>query len=120
MIKKADIILAAGLIIAGLFLSYILSFGQESGSKAEVYADGKLYGVYSLDEDREIAVRNNGHTNIIAIEVGRLYMKSADCSGHDCISQGSISMTGQSIICLPNKVVAQITGGSSGLDAVAR
>lgn len=32
MIKKADIILAAVLIIAGLAMSYMLSFGQEAGS----------------------------------------------------------------------------------------
>ena len=120
MIKKADIILAAVLIIAGLAMSYMLSFGQEAGSRAEIYSDGKLYGIYALDEDREITVAENGHTNIIAIKDGSMYMKSADCSGHDCISQGSISKTGQCIICLPNKVVAEITGGSSELDAVAR
>lgn len=120
MIKKADIILAAVLIIAGLAMSYILSFGQETGSRVEIYSDGELYGVYALDEDREITVAKDGHTNVIAIRDGSVYMKSADCSGHDCISQGSISKTGQSIICLPGRVVAQITGGSSELDAVAR
>ena len=79
MIKKADIILAAVLIIAGLAMSYMLSFGQEAGSRAEIYSDGKLYGIYALDEDREITVAENGHTNIIAIrrrqyvyEIGRL------------------------------------------------
>ena len=103
MIKKADIILAAVLIIAGLAMSYMLSFGQEAGSRAEIYSDGKLYGIYALE-----------------IKDGSMYMKSEDCNGHDCISQGSISKTGQSIICLPNKIVAEITGGSSELDAVAR
>ena len=120
MIKKADIILAVALIIAGLVMSYMLSFGQETGSRVEIYSGGELYGVYALDEDREITVTKDGHTNIIAIRNGSMYMKSADCSGHDCISHGRISKTGQSIICLPNKVVAEITGGSSGLDAVAR
>lgn len=120
MIKKADIILAAALILAGLAMSYMLSFGQEKGTRVEIYADGSLYGIYDLDEDREITVAENGHTNIIAIRDGSVYMKSSDCSGHDCISQGSISKTGQSIICLPNRVVAEITGGSSELDAVAR
>ena len=46
MIKKADIILAAALILAGLAMSYMLSFGQEAGSRAEIYSDGKLYGIY--------------------------------------------------------------------------
>ena len=45
MIKKADIILAVALIIAGLVMSYMLSFGQETGSRAEIYSDGELYGV---------------------------------------------------------------------------
>ncbi len=120
MIKKADIILAAALVLIGITMSYMLSFGQEAGSSAEIYANGKLQGIYSLDEDREITVSEDGHTNIIAIKDGSLYMKSADCNGHDCISQGRISKTGQSIICLPNKVVAQITGGSSETDAISR
>ena len=37
MIKKADIILAAVLTIAGLAMSYMLSFGQEAGSRAEIF-----------------------------------------------------------------------------------
>ncbi len=120
MIKKADIILAAALILIGITMSYLLSFGQETGAYAEIYANGKLQGSYSLEEDREIKVSYSDHINVISIRDGNVYMKSADCSGHDCIKQGSISKTGQSIVCLPNRVVAQITGGSSETDAISR
>lgn len=36
MFKKADIILAARLIIAGLAVSYALSFGQTEGSRLDI------------------------------------------------------------------------------------
>lgn len=120
MIKKADVILAVLLIAVGLIISYVFSFGREAGSKVEVYSDGELYGIYSMTEEQEISVKTDGHINIIVISDGYVYMKDSDCNGHDCIEQGKIYKTGQNIVCLPNKVVIKITGGSSELDAVAR
>lgn len=120
MIKKADIILAAFLLITGFAMSYVLSFGQSAGSELLVTCEGEKFASYSLLEDREVVVEQNGHTNKFTIKQGTVSMISSDCHGQDCIQQGSISETGESIICLPNKVVLEITGGDDVYDTIAR
>ena len=70
MIKKADIILAAALIIIGIAMSYILSFGQDTGSELIISCDGEKFGSYSLFEDREIEIEQNDHINKVTINNG--------------------------------------------------
>lgn len=43
----------------------------------------------------------------------------SDCPTQDCVHTGTISRSGQSIVCLPARIVIQLVGGSEpGLDAV--
>ena len=120
MCKKADIILAAALIIAGLAVSYALSFGQTEGSRLDISCGGTPFGSYSLSENRTIEIEQDGHLNKVTINNGVVSMDFSDCSGQDCVHQGPISKTGESIICLPNKVVLEITGDSREYDSVAK
>ena len=120
MIKKADIILAVMLIIAGLAMSYIFSFGKSAGDELVVTVDGKVFGSYPLYEDREIVVKQKGHTNKITISDGIVSMSFSDCKGQDCVHQRSISQTGENIICLPNKVVLEIKGGEGEYDSISK
>ena len=120
MFKKADILLACFLVAAGLTMSYIFSFGRTAGDQLDISCDGQLFGSYPLSEDREITVERDGHINKITIKDGQVSMTFSDCSGQDCIQQGKISQTSQSITCLPNRIVIEIRGDSSEYDAVVR
>ena len=49
------------------------------------------------------------------------FLKEASCPDHLCINMGRIRKTGQSIICLPNKVTVEIRGkkeSDDGIDAI--
>ena len=120
MIKKSDIILAVLLIVIGLAMSYILSFGQDTGSELIISCDGEKFGSYSLYEDREIEIKQNDHINKVTIKNGAVSMSFSDCHGQDCIHQGEITKSGEAIICLPNKVVLEIEGGSSKYDTLSK
>jgi hypothetical protein len=120
MFRKADIILACALIVIGLAASYIFSFGQSDGSLVEITCDGELFGSYSLTEDREITVERNNHTNKVTIKDGTVSMKFSDCSGQDCVQQGNISKSGETIVCLPNKVIVEITGSDREYDTISQ
>lgn len=119
MFKKADIILVCALIIAGLIMSYFLSFGNPAGKQLDISCDGEIFGSYPLNEDREIVIERNGHINKVTINDGVVSMDFSDCSGQDCVHQGAISHTGETIICLPNKVVLEISGDSDEYDTIA-
>lgn len=120
VLKKADIVLAAALIVIGLGMSYFLSFGQMEGQELVVTVDGKKFGSWSLMEDQEISVERNGHMNKITIKDGVVSMGFSDCHGQDCVRQGAISKTGENIICLPHKLVLEIAGGEAAYDSIAR
>ena len=72
--------------------------------------DGKKYGVYSLSEDKTIAVKRGNKLNVIRIKHGYVTMSEASCENQVCVKHKAISKTGESIICLPNKVVVSISG----------
>ena len=118
MIKKADVILALALIVIGLAMSWFFSFGQAAGSELVITRGGKVFGTYSLAEDRTIEVKQDSHINKITIKNGHVSMSF--CHGQDCVQQHSISRTGESIVCLPNKVMLEIQGGKSEYDSIAR
>ena len=68
---------------------------------------GEEYGTYSLSEDQTIEIND---TNVCEIQNGEVNMKEADCPDQLCIHQGPIHIQGETIVCLPNRVVLEITG----------
>ena len=120
MIKKADVILALALIVIGLAMSWFFSFGQAAGSELVITRGGTVFGTYSLAEDRTIEVKQDSHINKITIKNGHVSMSFSDCPGQDCIQQEAISHTGETIVCLPNRILLEISGNTRQYDTIAR
>lgn len=108
---KADLILMAVIIVVGIGASILLATGQNSGSVVEIKLDGKVCGTYSLSHDREIAIRDGQDRNVVKIYHGSVSMKSANCRNQVCVEHSPISRSGETIVCLPHKVVVTIKGG---------
>ncbi len=124
-IRKADIILFTLLIICavGLFIYNIAN--QHEGGQVIVTVDGKYYSSYSLEQNQEIEIASGNNINVIVIENGFVHMESSTCHNQVCVNDGKIHTTGQSIICLPNKVVITIEGAAGSeeaeeIDAISR
>ena len=47
----------------------------------------------------------------VTIENGKADMISADCPDKLCVNQHAISSNGETIVCLPNKVVVEVEDG---------
>lgn len=121
MIKKADIVLLIIILAVGIPLSVLSLTAGTAGDKVQISADGEVYGIYPLDMDREIEVTEDGHTNHITIKDGQVSMTFSDCRNQICVESGAISQTKDTIVCLPNKVVIEITGRNgddSGVDII--
>ena len=56
---------------------------------------------------------HNGYTLTVTAEGDGLRVSEADCPTQDCVRTGIISRGGQSIVCLPARVVIQLTGGAA-------
>ena len=108
IITKADILLAAALILlCAAACWYVWSEGSR-GAFAEVSVNGELYGSYPLDRDDEISIDSGYGHNTLTIRDGKALMTEASCPDGYCLSQhrreGGIDSSNQTIICLPNRV----------------
>ena len=109
--KKKDLILICSVLVLAaafwLIPRAVGIFGTSKAQKLRITVSGKEYGVYSLDEDQVIKI---GDTNVCEIKDKKVTMISAECPDQLCIHQGPICLQGETIVCLPNKVVLEVTG----------
>ena len=67
-----------------------------------------------LDEPVEKVVQANGYTLHLAMDASGVTMAESDCPTQDCVHTGSVSRSGQSIVCLPARVIIQLEGAVEG------
>lgn len=116
MIKKADIALFFIILIFGIIISFVSLFGNSEGDEVKVAVDGQLFGIYDINTDQTIEVKQDNHINHITIKDGMVSMSYSDCANQVCVHSGAISMTKDSIVCLPNKVMIEIIAKNRGGD----
>lgn len=117
---KADIIILVLILMAALaaFAVPVLMQGDDAGV-ISVYRDGSLLYQYPLYEEKTVTVGDEWGYNLLLINDGEVRVTDADCPDKLCVRQRAISRNGESIICLPHKLVIQIDSGKeSALDAV--
>ena len=120
-IKKSDfVIIICVVCIAGLILCG-LHFLSPQGNTVRIEVDSKTVASFPLDENRAYSVRKNGKvTNIVEIKDEKVSVSAADCPDKICVKHREISKSGESIICLPNKVVISIESEENEVDGVAK
>lgn len=104
----ADIVLICIFLVLALSVFLIVELTRREGAYVIVSVDGGEVCRYSLSEDGEFLL--NGGTNTLVISGGEAYISEADCPDGLCVSQGRISRTGQTVVCLPNRVMLRIVG----------
>lgn len=121
MKRKNDLMLFGVILLAALlFWGYSLITRTE-GSTVVVTVDGAEFGRYSLLMERETEIVTEYGTNTLVIAGGMATVTEADCPDGLCIGQRDIRYEGESIVCLPHKLVVTIEGGlSSEVDGVVK
>ena len=119
MNKRDFIAIALVLILTAATLPLFLMCGGEPGESVTIKRDGEIFAVYPLSQDREIEIENGEKHNRLVIRNGAVFMDDASCPDGYCVKQGKISRAGESIVCLPNRIVAEVSA-DGGVDAVAR
>lgn len=113
--KKNDVILAAALLVIALAAFAGISLYSARTTEeavAVVYLDGKEQGRYPLGEEQAIKISaGDGGYNILEIKGGEADITEASCPDKICVGQHPVKRRGESLVCLPNKVVVEIQNG---------
>lgn len=117
--KKNDCKLMAIIIGVAVLLLLWKSLKEDGKENViQVKVNGVLRGEYDLSEDRELDI--NG-TNHLVIKNGKADVTDAKCPDKICVKQKPISKNGESIVCLPNKIIITVVEGKEDeLDAVVK
>ena len=109
LITKADLLMLILLVAAGIVGYISLKTFMKKGGSVRVTVDGQTVKTVSLDDDGEYSITGyDGGFNTLVVKNGKAYIKEADCPDKLCVNQGKISKEGETIICLPHRVVVEI------------
>lgn len=105
---KNDVRLIFTLLLLLAVATLALLLFRTEGDSVTVTVDGKLWGEFSLLEDRVVEIKNGDDYNRLIIRDGKAYVEYASCPDGICAAHRPVSYGGESIICLPNKVVIEV------------
>ncbi|MGI5947275.1 MAG: NusG domain II-containing protein [Lachnospiraceae bacterium] len=110
MKNKRELILIAVLIViaAAWFTGQKILFSAPA-AYAQVTVDGDVVQTLDLAKDIEITITGKqGGSNLLVIRDGEIWCASASCPDKVCVSQGKKSHNGDTIACLPNRMIVTI------------
>ena len=113
-----DLLVAACVAAAALACAAVFWLGpaQDQGAlTAVVSVDGEEVERIAVSDPAPVqrTYHANGYTLYVTAGDGQVQVTQADCPTQDCAHTGAISRPGQSIVCLPARVVIALEGTSS-------
>jgi len=123
MIRPFDWIIV-GLLLLGAFIPYgIFAYHEHQQNSqpssvltAYVTHDGKqVYKVQLTNHQGKTTYRyNDGDDwNLIEVTDNKIAITEANCRDQVCVRRGEISKAGETIVCLPHKLLVEIKSSSS-------
>ncbi len=109
IITKRDLMLIIILLAVMIILFLFMYLNKKTGYNVRISADGKTIKTLSLDKDEEYVFEVDKGYNVVVIKNNEVYVKEADCPDKICVKHKKISNIGETIICLPHKLVVEIT-----------
>lgn len=111
---RNDILFIAALLLVAAVAGTCLWLFRGRGDTVTVTVDGAVYGVYALAEDRVEDIRTgDAGLNRLVIRDGQARIETATCPDGICAAHRSVSREGESIVCLPHRVVVTVTAADT-------
>jgi len=127
MERKDYLIIAGAAIAVGILWLTWQCFWGNKGNEVVILCDNKTVYSCSLYKEKYIALRqgipiemdtedkaiemfnsDEDITNIVVIKYGQAEVLMARCPDKICVNTHSVNATGQSVVCMPNRVAVSI------------
>ena len=107
------------IVLAAVCAIVVWSRSNDAGDlTAIVTVDGTEAERISLKylPDGERTYSGNGYTLRVSLSPEGIRVEEADCPTQDCVHTGTITRAGQSIVCLPARIIIRLEGGAVDAD----
>lgn len=118
---RNDIIFISVLLVVLVLIGLGFFLFRKEGSSVTVEVGGQVFGEYSLSRDTVVDITTgDGELNRLVIRDGKAFVETATCPDGICVGHRPISRKGESIVCLPHRIVITVTddGVDEGPDIV--
>lgn len=116
--KKWELILVAVLVL-GLALWALWPRG--AGNTVTVTVNGDLAGEYALNRDLRQSVQGYGGFSLtLVISDGAAHVEDSACPDLICQHHAPVSKAGEQIVCLPARIVINVSGEEAEIDAITQ
>lgn len=112
MKKQDGILIFVLLIMAAVFFFGYRLWNRESPEEVVVYVGEQEYARFSIREEEEFLIETEKGINQLIIRDGKADVTEASCPDKICVHQSPISQTGETIVCMPNRVIVTIEQAS--------
>lgn len=117
-ITKGDIILGVFVVLISAVLFAFSFTGENEKLTAEIYVSGEKAHSIDLNEVTESYTINENYCQLLIEKDGVSFVFS-DCGDKLCIKKGKLTKKGDTMACVPEKVVVVLKGAeNSQIDAV--
>jgi len=109
------------LVSVGLLLFASLAVWQTNDTRPDrlvIASGGKIVSELDIHQDQVVEIDGLLGVSELEIRDGRARFRDSPCSNRQCILRGWVSESGDTVICLPNRISATITGVDTYYDAV--
>ena len=106
--KTASILLIAVLTLFVLTPLFFMSGEKSAAREAVITVDGEAVRRVPLDREEEFEMVTPYGKNKITVRKGTIRVEDADCPAKICVKRGGISKAGETIACLPHKLLIEV------------
>lgn len=105
-----DILLVALVLLIALTAYLVFIFSGDVGQWVVIRSGGEEISRYSINENREFTIgdEDSDSYNTVVIKDGAVLVSEAGCPDKICKEHRPISKSGETIVCLPNKLVVAV------------
>lgn len=115
---RNDIILLVSILLVAIIGLVVFNATKKQGDTVHVLVDGVETEHYSINQNVEKEIITEYGKNTLVIKNGQVSVKAADCPDLVCVKHREISNDGETIVCLPHKLVIEITAETEEIDVV--
>ena len=114
-LKYGDLIIIAVVLLAAILM---IIPKKSNGEQVILTCDGEEIAVFDLIKNTEYTFHGS-YENKLIIENGYAFISESDCPDKVCVRSKKISKSGETICCLPNKMMLTVVSIKSKTDVIS-